>query len=82
MTQLEIYCSVELFRQSVDLRLRAAMVFRLAGKSTGQGRRKNVEETNGVHDDQRAPGVLGTESTIGENGLRREKRWTNLVSWQ
>lgn len=66
-------------RQSPDLRLRATMVFHLVGESARQGRREDVEEAHGVHDVQREPRVFRSEYTVGENGLRGEERWENLV---
>lgn len=66
-------------RQSSGLRLWATMVFHLVGKSTRQGWREDVEEAHGVHHGQREPRVFCSEYTVGENGLRREERWKNLV---
>lgn len=55
------------------------MVLHLVGKSTRQGRREDVEEAHSVHHGQREPGVFRSEYTVGENGLRREERWKNLL---
>lgn len=55
------------------------MVLHLVGKSTRQGRREDVEEAHSVHHGQREPRVFRSEYTVGENGLRREKRWKNLL---
>ena len=64
------------------MRLWATMVLHLAGEFTWQGRGKDVEEAHRVHHGQRTPRVLCSEYTTGENGLRREERWKNLVDWQ
>lgn len=68
-------------RQSSGMRLWATMVLHLVGKFTWQGWGKNVEEAHRVHHAQRTPRVLCSKYTTGQNGLRWEKRWTNLVDW-
>lgn len=34
-----------------------------------------------MHHGEREPRVFRSEYTVGENGLRGEERWKNLVDW-
>lgn len=61
-------------RQSIDLRLRFAMVFDMVKKSSRQGRRDDVEEANSVSHVLGASRVRGPAYTVGEDGLRGKKR--------
>jgi len=71
--------TVRVLRQPSDLRLRAAMVLRVARQSARQRRRDDVEEADSLHDDIGASRVFRAEYTARADGLRGQERRQDLV---